>query len=498
MPLEFSTKISVPDREKTGCIAVAVFEAHRLSRAADAIDRACGGQIRALLRSGDVDGKPGTTRLLFRVPGVAAERLLLVGMGSEKKTLAKDYRDGVRAALLAIRDSGAAQAILYLTEVAVAGRDTAWKARQLAVFAGDAIYRFEQMKSTKADVRPLKQIVLGIMSRREARAATLGLAAGRAIAEGVAFARDLGNLPGNICTPTYLADRARQLARKFKLAVEVLGPAEMKRLGMGSLLSVASGSRQPPRFVVLRYSGARKQERPVVLVGKGITFDSGGISLKPGAEMDEMKFDMCGAASVLGTLRAIAEMKLKLNVIGLVPTTENMPGGAATKPGDIVTSMSGRTIEILNTDAEGRLILCDALTYAERFDPQVVIDIATLTGACVIALGHVCSGLFANRDALAHEILTAGEDAWDRAWQLPLWDDYREQLKSNFADIANIGGRPAGSVTAACFLSHFATKYPWAHLDVAGTAWKSGKEKGATGRPVPLLTSFLINRAKKA
>jgi leucyl aminopeptidase len=248
---------------------------------------------------------------------------------------------------------------------------------------------------------------------------------------------------------------------------------------------------------VIRYNGAPKTERPVVLVGKGVTFDTGGISLKPAGDMDEMKYDMCGAASVLGTLRAVAEMKLALNVVGVIPATENMPGGAATRPGDIVTSMSGRTVEILNTDAEGRLILCDALTYAERYKPQAVIDIATLTGACVIALGNVASGLFSNQDALAGELLEAGTDAWDRAWRMPLWDDYQEQLKSPFADVANIGGRPAGSVTAACFLARFAESYEWAHLDIAGTAWVSGKNKGATGRPVPLLATFLIGRSGK-
>jgi leucyl aminopeptidase len=278
--------------------------------------------------------------------------------------------------------------------------------------------------------------------------------------------------------------------------VDVLERKDMEKLGMNTLLSVTQGSHQPPKFAILRYSGAGKMERPVVLVGKGITFDTGGISLKPAAEMDEMKFDMCGAASVLGTLRAVAELKLKLNVIGLVPTCENMPGGAATKPGDIVTSLSGQTVEILNTDAEGRLILADALSYAERFDPQAVVDIATLTGACIIALGHVCSGLFANKDSLAQELQTAAAQSWDRVWRLPLWDDYHEGLKSNFADFANIGGRPAGAVTAACFLSKFTRKYDWAHLDIAGTAWKSGREKGATGRPVPLLTTFLMKRAR--
>jgi leucyl aminopeptidase len=307
--------------------------------------------------------------------------------------------------------------------------------------------------------------------------------------------RDLGNLPGNVCTPTYLGETAKKLAKDFDMKVEVLGLKQLEALKMGSLLSVTRGTAQPPQFIVLQYQGAGAKAAPVVLVGKGVTFDSGGISLKPGEAMDEMKYDMCGAASVLGTLRAVAELGLKLNVVGIIPAVENMPSGTATKPGDIVTSMSGQTIEILNTDAEGRLILCDALTYAERFKPAAVIDIATLTGACIIALGHHNSGLFSKNDELAGELLDASREASDPAWRLPLDDEYQEQLKSNFADIANIGGRPAGSVTAACFLSRFTEAYPWAHLDIAGTAWKSGAAKGATGRPVPLLTQFLIDRA---
>jgi leucyl aminopeptidase len=318
---------------------------------------------------------------------------------------------------------------------------------------------------------------------------------GLAIAHGMNLAKDLGNLPPNICTPTYLAQQAMSLAKTYKLKATILEEKDMEKLGMGSLLSVSRGSRQPAKLIALEYRGLAKMERPIVLVGKGVTFDTGGISLKPASEMDEMKYDMCGAASVLGTLSAIAQMKLPINVVGIIPTTENMPGGNATKPGDIVTSMSGQTIEILNTDAEGRLILCDALTYAERYQPEVVIDIATLTGACVIALGHVASGLLSNDDKLAHELMQASEQSVDRAWHLPLWDDYQEQLKSNFADIANIGGRAGGTITAACFLSRFTKKYRWAHLDIAGTAWKSGKDKGATGRPVPLLTQFLIGRA---
>ena len=495
--MEFSTKLAMPDKQRSACVAVGVFESRRLSAAADLLDRTAHGQIRELLRSGDMDGKVGSTRLLYRVRGVAAERVMLVGLGPEKEFGEKQYREGVRAALNAIHNTGARDACLYLTELQVPERGAAWKARQLVLAATEVSYRFDRMKSKKAEAKPLARVTLALSSKRDAGALDRGTRQGLAIGAGMALARDLGNLPPNVCTPAYLAETAVKLGREWKLAVEVLDQKAMQKLGMGSLLSVSKGSHQPPKFVILRYSGAGKKDRPVVLVGKGITFDTGGISLKPAAEMDEMKYDMCGAASVLGTLRAVADLGLKLNVIGLVPACENMPGGAASRPGDIVTSMSGQTIEILNTDAEGRLILADALTYAERFDPQAVVDIATLTGACVIALGHVCSGLFSNKDGLARELQAAGAESWDRVWQLPLWEDYQEQLKSNFADFANIGGRAAGSVTAACFLSRFARKYDWAHLDIAGTAWKSGKEKGATGRPVPLLTTFLMKRAKE-
>jgi len=494
--MEFSTKVAPPEKLATPCVVVGVFESRKLSRAAEALDRVARGQLREVLRSGDMEGKPGTTRMLYGVRGVAAERVLLVGLGKEKEFGERQYRDCARAALLAIRDTGTREVCVCLTDQAVTGRDAAWKARHLVLAAADVAYRFDAMKSKKAEAGALARVVVSGSQQRDAAALQRGMLEGSAIAAGMSLARDLGNLPANVCTPTYLAESAVKLGREWKLPVEVLERKDMEKLSMNTLLSVTRGSHQPPKFVVLRYTGAGKRERPIVLVGKGITFDTGGISLKPAAEMDEMKFDMCGAASVLGTLRAVAQLKLKLNLVGLVPTCENMPGGAATKPGDIVTSMSGQTVEILNTDAEGRLILADALSYAERFDPQAVIDIATLTGACVIALGHVCSGLFASKDSLAQELQSAGAESWDRVWQLPLWDDYHEALKSNFADFANIGGRPAGSVTAACFLSKFTRKYDWAHLDIAGTAWKSGREKGSTGRPVPLLTTFLMKRAK--
>jgi leucyl aminopeptidase len=349
------------------------------------------------------------------------------------------------------------------------------------------------MKSQKkAPPAALQHVVFPLSSKTELQQA---LAEAAATADGVDLAKTLGNLPPNVCTPAYLADEARKLARQYKLGVEVLERADMHKLGMGALLAVASGSRNPPKLIVLHYHGAAKGKKPLVLVGKGITFDTGGISLKPAGEMDEMKFDMSGAGSVLGAVRALAGMKAPVNVVGVIPACENMPGGQATRPGDIVTTLSGQTVEILNTDAEGRLILCDALTYAARFNPEKVIDIATLTGACVVALGHVASGVFANDEALAAEVLAAADDARDPAWRLPLWEEYQEQLRSNFADFANIGGRPGGAITAACYLARFTRKMKWAHLDVAGTAWKSGREKGSTGRPVPLLVRFALRHA---
>jgi leucyl aminopeptidase len=320
------------------------------------------------------------------------------------------------------------------------------------------------------------------------------LAEGYAVGKGMNLAKDLGNLPANICTPRFLAETTIKLGKQNKFSVKCLSEADMKKLGMGSLLSVSQGSKEPAQLIHASYSGGKKKDAPIVLVGKGITFDTGGISIKASSGMDEMKYDMGGAASVIGTLSAISEMKLPINVVGLIAAAENMPSGTATRPGDVVTSMSGKTIEILNTDAEGRLVLCDALTYAEKLNPAAAIDIATLTGACVVSLGKVASGLFSNNDNLAEEISRAGTTSWDRVWRMPIWEDYTKLLSSNFADLANIGGRAAGSITAACFLAQFATKYPWAHLDIAGTAWVSGKEKGSTGRPVPLLCEFLLNR----
>jgi leucyl aminopeptidase len=504
--VEFSIKSGSPEKQRSACIVVGVFEPRKLTLAAELIDNAADHYLSDIIRRGDMDGKAGSTLLLHNVPATLGDRVLLVGLGKEKEFREKEYGDAIRSAVKTLKETGAADGTLFLTESAVRKHSLAWRIRQAAIIAQETVYRFENFKSKKSEARhALRKLTLTIERRNELAVAEEALAQGLAIAAGVELTRNLGNLPGNVCTPAYLAETAKALAGEHGIECQVLERADMDALGMHSLLSVAKGSHQPPKLIVLSYRGAgkggkkngRTDDKPFVLVGKGITFDSGGISLKPGLDMDEMKFDMCGAASVLGTLKAVAQMKLPINLTVLIPTTENMPGGAASKPGDIVTSMSGQTIEILNTDAEGRLILCDALTYAERFEPQTVIDVATLTGACVIALGHIASGLFANNEALARELLQAGEEARDRAWQMPLWDDYQDLLKSPFADMANIGGRAAGSVSAACFLSRFAKKFVWAHLDIAGTAWKSGSEKGATGRPVGLLTHYLLKRAGK-
>ena len=494
--MEFSIKAGRPEKQKSGCVVAGVFDVRRLTDAVQALDRASNGYLASILRRGDLDGKLGSTLWLHNVPGVAAERVLLVGLGKEEEFGPKAFREAVRAAVRALSESGASDAVLYLAELLVDGHDRAWNAMQLAVVAADGKYRFDRLKSKQDQQRQRVKLALGLMDKPSAEV-TRSLQRGAALAQGMSLAKDLGNLPSNMCTPSYLARQAQELAKQYKLPCRILEQKDMQKLGMGALLSVTKASHEPAKLIVLEYHGSPKKQKPVALVGKGITFDTGGISLKPSGEMDEMKYDMSGAGAVLGTIKAVAQMRLPVNVVGIIPSCENMPGGHASKPGDIVTSMSGQTVEILNTDAEGRLILCDALTYVERFDPLAVIDIATLTGACVVALGHVASGLYANDDGLAGELLEAGQHAWDRAWHMPLWDDYQEQIKSPFADMANIGGRPAGSVTAACFLSRFAKKFKWAHLDIAGTAWRSGKDKGSTGRPVPLLTTFLIRRAER-
>lgn len=481
---------------KAGCIVVGVYENKKLSPSAQALDGK--GEISAAVKSGDISGKAGTTLLIRKLVDAAAERVLLVGLGKDQIS-ESDFIVAVSAIARVLSSLGATEALVALPLNDIKDRDSAWALRCAVLAIRENAYRFDTLKSKKEPAPSGVKKIAFVVPAADSAAARNTIAQSVALANGIELTKDLGNLPGNFCTPTYLADTARKLAKDYKLGVEVLDRKQLEALKMGSFLSVSKGSDEPPKFIVLKHLGGKAKEAPTVLVGKGITFDSGGISLKGGAGMDEMKYDMCGAASVLGTLRAIAEMKLKLNVIGVIASCENMPNGRATKPGDIVTSMSGQTIEVLNTDAEGRLVLCDALTYVERFKPAAVVDIATLTGACVTSLGHHNSGLFTRHDkehdTLSDELLAAGKKTGDTAWRMPIEDAYQEQLKSNFADMANIGGPAAGSITAACFLERYTKKYTWAHLDIAGTAWRSGSAKGATGRPVPLLTTFLIDRA---
>ena len=494
--MEFLVKQTRPETLKTATLVLAVGEDQQLGEQARAVDAASEGALGALLKRGDLAGKPGQTLLLQGLPNIKAERILLVGRGKEDSLSARQFRKVLGATFGVLKELAGSDAALAFDDVQVKDRDAYGRARLIAECLADGNYVFDRFKSEKAKPRKLKKVTLLTAATDDAERATRQA---RAIAAGMALARDLGNLPPNLCHPSFLAEQAEALAVEHKnLKVEILTEKKLRELGMGAFLAVAQGSEQPPRLIVLHYQGAKKKsEQPYVLVGKGITFDTGGISLKPGLGMDEMKYDMCGAASVLGTFRTVLELGLPINLVGLLACAENMPSGRATRPGDIVTTMSGQTVEILNTDAEGRLVLCDTLTYAERFKPKAVVDIATLTGACIVALGSQTSGLLGNDDALVQQLLGAGVAADDRAWQLPLFDDYQEQLDSPFADIANIGGPKAGTITAACFLSRFTKSYPWAHLDVAGTAWISGgKEKGATGRPVPLLTQYLLDRSE--
>jgi leucyl aminopeptidase len=496
--MEFTVKSGSPEKQRTACVVAGVFEPRRLSQAAKAIDTASKGFLSNLIRRGDIEGKLGQTLLLHNVPGTLADRVLLVGCGRERDLGNNQFRDITSKTAAQLNETGSMEAVSYLTELNIKGHDIYWKVRQSVEVSRNALYRFDELKSKKNSTRrPLRKIILSVPTRRGLPIGDKAVAEGQAIANGVKLTKDLANLPGNICTPTFLAKQAKELQKVHKsIKIKVLDEAEMEQLGMGALLAVSRGSHEPAKLITLEYRGTSKDTKPVVLVGKGVTFDSGGISIKPAAQMDEMKFDMCGAASVLGTLATTAELNLPINVVGVIPATENMPNGNATKPGDIVTSLSGQTIEILNTDAEGRLILCDALTYCERFNPDVVIDIATLTGACVIALGKYATGLLSNHSPLANDLLNAGRTSNDRAWQLPLWEDYHQQLDSPFADMANVGGREAGTITAASFLSRFTKQFHWSHLDIAGTAWTGGKEKGATGRPVPLLAQYLLDRCK--
>ena len=493
--MKFSIKSNSAEKISTDCVAVIVWNKATPSEEARAIDGVSSKAISKLLRSGDFAGKLGESLFLHGVAGINARRVLLLGGGDKKKFNGKSASKLLRAGAKALYKSNASNAHFALASVKVSDRDSAWLISRVARDSEDVSYRYDTTKSKKNKPVPTKAISVAPPSGSRRKSAEAALKRGQSVGRAVNRAKQLGNLPGNICTPSYLAEQAQNLDKRHRsITTRVLTEKQMQRLGMGSLLSVSSGSAEEARLIVMQHKGANTQSKPHVLVGKGITFDTGGISLKPGSAMDEMKFDMCGAASVIATMGAVAELKLPINVIGVVAAAENMPGSKATKPGDIVTSMSGKTIEILNTDAEGRLVLCDALSYVERFKPKTVVDIATLTGAAVATFGSHVTALLSNNDALAKSLRQCGEKTLDPAWQLPLWDEYQSMLKSNFADIANIGGPRAGTITAGCFLSRFAEEYHWAHLDIAGSAWNSGVRKGATGRPVSLLMEHLLNQ----
>jgi len=496
--MEFNAIIDAKARHAAGCAVAGVYEEGDLGIAARQIDAQLNGLIGKLHAGGDFSGKLGDILFLPVPAGSAAARILLVGLGPRASFGRKQYRKALQSAVQALGKTGARDAVVYLALEAAADLDMQYRARAVAEVFCAQLYKIPDLKtSVKPKPPSLSTVSVAAADARGAKAAAAGLRIGAAVGSGSALSRDLANLPPNVCTPTYLGTRALSLAKDFpSIKTKVLDLSGIKALKMGAFLAVTQGSDQPPRLIVCEYRGAGKSAAPICLVGKGITFDSGGISLKDPPAMDEMKFDMSGAATVLGAMRAIAELKLKINLVVIIATCENMPSGGAVKPADIVTTMSGQTVEILNTDAEGRLILCDAITYSRRFKPAAVIDVATLTGACIVALGNHFSGLMSNTETLADELQSAGVRADDRAWRLPIGEEYVDQLKSNFADIANVGGREGGACTAASFLSKFAKDLHWAHLDIAGTAWLGGAQKGSTGRPVPLLVDFLIHRAR--
>lgn len=480
------------------CLILGIFENGELPPAGKKIDKASKGFLSKLIKKGDVSGKMAQTSILFQVPGLDAERLILVGCGKEQPIKEGVYRKIIASGIKALNTSKASHTTTFLTELPVEHRDLPWKIKQNVLVAYDALYSFDQFKTEKTK-RNLQNVAIHVPDNKLLKGYQNVLNQAIAVAQGVEYTKNLANLPSNICTPSYLALQAKKLGKEYKkIKVSVLEKKDMEKLGMGALLAVTKGSAQDPKLICLEYKGSAKKQAPIAFVGKGITFDTGGISLKPAEGMIGMKYDMCGAATVLGVLKAAAELKLPLHIVGILAAAENMPSGTASKPEDIVTTLSGQTVEIMNTDAEGRLVLSDALTYCERYKPETVIDIATLTGSVVIALGTHASALLSNHEPLVKELLAAGNETYDRAWQMPLWDEYQEQLKSPFADMSNTGGRAAGVVTAACFLSRFTKKFHWAHLDVAGTAamMMGTVDRYATGRPVPLLVQFLMDRCK--
>ena len=496
--MKYGTRTGNAAKARTQCAIVGVFENVKLSPSARVLDKASKGYLTKVLKRGDISGKTNQTLVLHDVPNVGATRVLLVGLGNEDDMNSAKYASIAKTVLGKIKAISSRTNLCCLLEVNVPGRNINWKTQRIVESFEAGLYSFTKMKGKPPkNVSSIESVDLLIDDKSEFKTVLSAIAAGSALTAGINSAKTLGNLPGNICTPTYLADQAKQLAKDYSsITTKIIEEKEIERLGMGAFMSVTRGSVQPGKLIVITHKGGKAKEAPHVLVGKGITFDTGGISLKPGAGMHEMIWDMCGAASVFGTMLAIAEQGLAMNVVGVIAAAENMPSGDASRPGDIVKTMSGQTVEILNTDAEGRLVLCDALTYIDQFNPKTVIDVATLTGACIVALGSHASAMYANDDGVAADLTKAGEDSLDRVWRMPLWEDYQVQINSAFADMANIGGREAGSITAACFLARFTRKYRWAHLDVAGSAFKgSGPSKGSTGRPVSLLFEYLNNLA---
>lgn len=485
------------EKKKHDCLVIGIYEKGELTPAVKKLDKTSGGYLTKLIKQGDITGSLGSTLWLYDVPHLNTARVLIVGCGKQSDLSPRNFRNILACSVKALSASKVKHALTFLTELSVAKHDAAWHIKQATEVAEDALYRFDTYKSKPAAKSTLQQLDFYVNDKAKLKSCETAFKQGLAVASGMAFTKNLANQPSNVCTPSYLALQAKDLAKQHKsIKVKVLEESDMKKLGMGAFLAVAQGSVEDAKLICIEYYGASKTKAPVALVGKGITFDTGGLSLKPADSMVSMKYDMCGAATVLGVMKAAAELKLPINIVGILAAAENMPSGNATKPEDIVTTMSGQTVEILNTDAEGRLVLGDALTYVGRYKPDVVIDIATLTGAVVIALGTHVSAVVGNNEPLIQELISAGTESHDRVWQLPLWEEYQDQLKSPFADMANIGGRSAGAITASCFLSRFTKDYKWAHLDVAGTAamMMGGADRYATGRPVPLLMQFLLNR----
>ncbi len=496
--MKFNLQVTTTKKQHKTCLLLGIFENGIFSASATEVDKATHGYLSKVINRSAFNGKVGQTLPLYQVGDGAYDQLLLVGCGKDTSLAPMTFRKIVLSAMKALTATNATEATCYLSELAVKEQNMFWKVKQVVEATMDSLYRFDLFKTEKEPLSSLKEIILPVADAKEQKTCELAIKQGMAIADGVMLTKNLANLPSNICTPSFLAEQAKDFAKMDKaISVNILDEKEMQKLGMGALLAVSQGSAEDAKLIVLEYHGGNKKSAPVALVGKGITFDTGGNSLKTPENMVGMKYDMCGAATVLGTIKAAAQLKLPINIVGIIPAVENMPGGTGYKPEDILTGLSQQTIEVISTDAEGRLVLSDALTYCERFQPAVVIDIATLTGAVVIALGFHATGLLANDETLAKDLLQAGTESNDRAWQLPLWDEYQEQIKSPFADISNSGGRPAGSITAACFLSRFTKKFRWAHLDVAGTAamMMGGSERFATGRPVPMLMQYLIARA---